>query len=175
MRTWPVFASWTMPAMRPPALAKSRVGCAAAVVIKSLGDCEGVGARAAKSPLAERGGGLGSESCGGFRSPHRQPPRYARGDVRDDGGEGSLVFRLRVSLADVNSQGGPLPPARKIFKTKEGGSQNIDSRGFVGKIFGIMGLDLTVGSPANWLTASGDALYFQWLAGLWRARIESRR
>src|SRR5580658_11270164 len=134
MRTWPVFASWTMPAMRPPALAKSRVGCAAAVVIKSLGDCEGVGARAAKSPLAERGGGLGSESCGGFRSPHRQPPRYARGDVRDDGGEGSLVFRLRVSLADVNSGGYPLPsPARKIFKTKEGGSQNIDSRCFVGK------------------------------------------
>jgi hypothetical protein len=29
----------------------------------SLGDCEGVGARAAKSPLARRGSGLGSESC----------------------------------------------------------------------------------------------------------------
>ena len=80
--------------MRPPALAKSSEGWAAAVVIKSLGDCEGDGARAAKSPLAERGGGLVPNPGVGFTSlPHRgQPPsRYARGgNARDGGGEGSL-------------------------------------------------------------------------------------
>jgi hypothetical protein len=73
-------------------LAKSSVGCAA-VVMESLSDCEGVGARAAKSPLAERGGGLGSESCWAFTLPYSgQPPsRNARGGgVRDGAGEGSL-------------------------------------------------------------------------------------
>ena len=60
----------------------------------SFDDCEGVDARAAKSPLAERGGGLVPNPGVGFTSlPHRgQPPsRYARGgNARDDDGEGSL-------------------------------------------------------------------------------------
>src|ERR1700743_2950839 len=95
MRTWPVLASWTIPAMRPPALAKSSVGCVCCVVVMvSFDDCEGVDARAAKSPLAERGGGLVPNPGVGFTSlPHRgQPPsRCARGgNARDDGGEGSL-------------------------------------------------------------------------------------
>src|SRR5215469_7932149 len=144
MRTWPVLASWTMPAMRPPALVKSSVGWGAAVVIKSLSDCEGVGARAAKSPLARRGGGLGSESCCGFRSPYRQPPsRDAHdGGVRDGAGEGSLSLRLRAKAFGCQFPGTP-PPVflRKVFKILGLGPdplwQSIDRRGLVRKVSGI--------------------------------------
>ena len=74
-------------------------------------------------------------------------------------------------------EGTPTPSlaARKIFKIKDGGSQNIDSRYVVSKISGIRGLGLSVGLPTNWVVATGDKVYFQRFAVISGARIGNHR
>ena len=90
------------------------------MVIKSFSNCEGVGARAAKSPLAERGGGLGFRILVGrftLPQPEQPPSRDARdGGVRDGAGEGSLSLRLRARRRDVNSGTPSWVFLRKVFK-----------------------------------------------------------
>jgi hypothetical protein len=61
----------------------------------------------------------------------------------------------------------PLPlGVCKILKTKDTTPQNIDSKGFVGKFFGISGLRLTVGCWRIGLEQAFKLFIFSWLQAM---------